>query len=119
MSQFIDRKAILEAMMDDVDIVLATIEAFSNSFQMLLDKVDKAVQEGNWPDFKRAVHALKGALSVFGDHEVMAKIRQVDGDATLGNYAKARDTFYEILPQLKIVYSELLQFSQDLHAAAA
>jgi len=118
MSQFIDRKAILNAMMDDTDIVQATIEAFENSFQGLLDKVDQSVTDGNWSEFKRSVHALKGALSVFGDHDVMVKIRWVDAEATQGNFAKSRDIYYEVLPQLKIVYSELLEFARDIQAAA-
>lgn len=95
---------------DDLDIAQAASESFINTFPELKAKAVSCLNGQNGVEAKNALHALKGAVSVFGNESLPTQIKKIEEIAKSGQLTQAQDLFMKLQTGLDQVYLEVDSF---------
>lgn len=95
---------------DDLDIAQAASESFISTYPELKAKAVAGLNGQNGIEAKNAIHALKGAVSLFANESLQNEIKKIEELAKAGNLAQAKTLFSALHVNLEHVYSEVHNF---------
>lgn len=114
MSKRLKKDYLLSQFGADSAIMLELISAYEKTRPQLDTRFHEAIELQSAQHFQKAAHALKGALGVFAEDQMVEEARTIEEFGKKGQFASAHQLFQQLRPKLQELDTEVARFKTEL-----
>ncbi len=106
-----DQVAALESVDGDKELLAEMAELFLQDSSRLVDEIEQAIERGDSSAVHHSAHTLKGSVANFAAERARALSLQLELMGRAGNLSGARERFAQLAAEIRLVETELSDFT--------
>lgn len=109
----IDWPRALDAMQGDASLLAIAVQAAIEEVPSLLDRVRRAVAEGNPDELRLAAHTLKGSVQYFVVERLVEMLLELESLGKAGDVRRAGERLADLEREVGLFYAALRRYSDS------
>ncbi len=98
-------------------LMVQIIDAYLISHDELIQKIQLCILNEKYDEGKKATHALRGALSVLDQSELISKLKKLESQFNILKNNELNNIFSVLKKELNTLEKEILDFKSEINKA--